>query len=257
MPATIKVKSPHDTARKQRESSAERVVAHFGNSLPALRLLCFFDDEDWRTLKDEEGAANRGFYSPIRPGGLWWPPNYLAECLVVEGQLAFEHLIYLHGSTCSSELGLTMTFAHELQHFIQRNNVPRVWAVNALANRTLQQLGRSEFEASGLRACDVPHEREARIVAKGVAENLFGADAVRRYIEAKVDERVTNQDVTDWECIRGLAASTPYHLPRETELFFPRLKSFRPQLERSLKELRDYDAAFQVLDLDALLSGIL
>jgi hypothetical protein len=255
VPPTIKVKSADEVVRKQRESTAERVVVHFGNSLPALPLLCFFDDEDWQALKVEEGVANRGFYSPIRPGGLWWPPDYLAECFFVDGRLAFEHLIYLHGSTCSSELGQTMTFAHELQHFIQYSTMRQVWAANRLAYAALRCMEPRQFKTSGLRACDIPHERQARIVAKGAAESLFGANIVNQYIEAKRTERVTEQDAADWECIRGFVASTPYDLAAETKLFFQRLKPYRPELERSLRDFHGDDPDIKEVDLDALLSG--
>jgi hypothetical protein len=35
----------------------------------------------------------------------------------------------------------------------------------------------------GLRWCDIPHDREARIVSKRTAEQVFGAELVRQYIE--------------------------------------------------------------------------
>ena len=255
MPPTVKVKSSDTAVRKHREDAAQRVIEHFAKRLPDRRLLCFFDDEDWHALKQEAGAANRGCYSPVRPGGLGWPPDYLSECLVVDSQFAFDDLVYLHGSTCECELGLTMTFAHELQHFVQHSILPTVWAANAVAAYTLRSLDSYDIEALRLRSCDIPHEREARIVAKRAAENLFGTDAVNQYIDAKIAERVNEQDVADWECIRGLVASTPYDLTRETKLFFPRLAAFRPRLERSFRYLRQSDPRFNDLNLDTLLGG--
>ncbi len=255
MPPTINVKSADEVVGKQRVTLAERVVAHFGKTLPDYHLLCFFDDEDWQALKDEAGPANRGFYSPVSLGSLWLPPDYLAECLIVDSQLAFEHLIYLHGSTCSTDIGLAMTFAHELQHFIQHSTQRQLWAANRLANTMLTYMEPRQFKASGLRACDIPHERQARIVAKGVTENLFGADVVSRYIEEKRTEGVTEQDGADWECIRGLDATSPYDLAAETKLFFQRLKPYRSQLARSLRDFYGDDPDIKDVDLDGLLSG--
>ena len=144
MPSTIKVKSADAAIRKQREATAERVIDYFGNKLPNDHVLCFFDDGAWQALKDEKGLSVRGFYSPITAVRLagWWGdvPNYLKDYLIVDGELPFDHLIYLLGSTCSTEIGLAMTFAHELQHFVQRTTARELWAANALAAATLDNI---------------------------------------------------------------------------------------------------------------------
>jgi hypothetical protein len=245
MPPAVKVKSADDTVRKQREEAAQHVIAHFGDRLPDFRLMCFFDDEDWQALKGPGMAANRGAY--IRKNYPLWQE----ACRFVSGLAGFDHFIYLHGSTCLNEVGLTMTFAHELQHFVQCGTVPRLLAVNSLALVALQNLDRLDLEALGLRTCDIPVEREARIVAKRVAENLCGVEMVRQYIDAKLAEFVTRQDAADWDCIRGLVASAPYDLAVETKLFFPRLRNCRSALER--EQANDPD--FKGIDLDALLKG--
>jgi hypothetical protein len=144
-----------------------------------------------------------------------------------------------------------MTFAHELQHFVQFGTVPKLLLENELACVTLQNLEKSDFEALGVRACDIPHEREARIVAKRVAEDLFGVEVVMQYIKAKMAQFITQQDAADWDCVDGLVASTPYDLAVETKLFFPRLRSCRLALEREQAN----DSNFEGIDLDALLSG--
>jgi hypothetical protein len=144
-----------------------------------------------------------------------------------------------------------MTFAHELQHFVQFGTVPKLLLQNELACITLQNLEKPDFEALGVRTCDIPHEREARIVAKRVAEDLFGVEVVRQYISAKKAQFITPQDAVDWDCIDGLVASTPYNLAAETKLFFPRLKNCRSALERE----KANDPDLGGIDLDALLSG--
>jgi len=73
----------------------------------------------------------------------------------------FASVIYLHGSTCEKDVGLTITFAHELQHFLQYANERRLWAVNSLLVN-LPNLPTEDLKA----IWDFPIEREARIVAK-------------------------------------------------------------------------------------------
>lgn len=111
----------------------------------------------------------------------------------------------------------------------------------------------SSFKALGLRACDIPHEREARIVTKRAAEDLLGAEAVRQHVEAKMAERVTEQDAVDWDCIQGLDVHAPYDLIGETLRFFPMLRGCRLELERALRVLQFDDVAFRQIDLNALL----
>lgn len=167
-------------------------------------------------------------------------------------KLAFDHVIYLHGSTCSNEVGLAMTFSHELQHFVQNGNSLSLWAANTLIPKLLK----SDIDALGLTWCDVPHEREARIVSKRIAENLFGAEVVTQYVDAKIAEHVTKDDAHDWKCIRGLATSTPYDLAAETALFFPRLKPYSQHLEDVLRDFKNNnDPDFKDVDLHALLKG--
>jgi hypothetical protein len=133
------------------------------------------------------------------------------------GSPAFDDFIYLHGSTCSNDVGLTMTLAHEVQHFMQRTHRTRLWAANTL----IPNLTKATIHALDLKWCDVPHEREARVVSKRVAGALFGVETVRNYIDSKIAERVTAADAADWQCIQGLSTSTPYDLAGETEVFFP------------------------------------
>ncbi len=68
-------------------------------------------------------------------------------------------------------------------------------------------------------------------------------------------EHVTEQDAADWECIRGLIAQVPYDLAAETKLFFQRLKPYRLQLERSLRDFHGDDPDIKGVNLDALISG--
>lgn len=112
-------------------------------------------------------------------------------------------------------MGLAWTFAHELQHFVQHVTAPEQWNAGRLI--------RNDIAYAGLGWCDIPSEREARIVAKRVSEALFGAEAVRLFIEAKISQCGGNKDdAADWECVRGLDTSLQYDLATETTLFFQR-----------------------------------
>jgi hypothetical protein len=244
------VKTTEEAARTQRYATAQRVIESLRQQLPACRLLCFLDDEEWQPYPDEDGVPNRGFYRPVAGNCSFWlqAPIYILEHLVVDGT-AFEDFIYVCGSTCSSTIGLTMTLAHELQHFAQHGEQEYLWAANSL----IPNLSKATVRALGLRSCDVPHEREARIVAKRTAEGVFGVERVQQYIDSKIAKAVTECEAADWECIRGLATSTPYDLARETKLFYPRLKDHRLELEQALRELQSELPGFPQVDLDELL----
>jgi hypothetical protein len=251
MHLTLDVKSADPEKKRHREALAQRVLDCL-QGRPDRRLLCFLDDEDWKAFKQVCGAAHRGFYSPIiLTERFWqWAPNYIWE-IVNPGELAFDDLVYLHGSTCSCGVGLAMTLAHELQHFLQHSEQTQLWAANSLVPR----LPKTALRALELRWCDIPLEREARIVSKRTAEQVFGAELVRQYIDHKIADRETDDDASDWQCVQGLAALAPYNLAEETRLFFPRLKGYRRELEQVLRDFQAENPDFLAVDLGALLSG--
>jgi hypothetical protein len=141
-----------------------------------------------------------------------------------------------------------MTVAHELQHCIQHTSVPHLWAASAL----IPQLSKSAIKTLGLRWSDVPHEREARIIAKKIAQGLFGEERVMQHIVTKAREFVTADDAADWDFIGRIDTSAPYDLALETALIFPKLRSCRRELEKVLKELSVIDPHFKQVDLAAL-----
>ncbi len=253
VPTTIEIKSDDPNVRTALSAAARRVLNQFGNSLPDLRLLCFFDDEDWQPFKDEMGPATRGFYAPIKetPFACW--PGYITKRIFVDDpssyppKRAFDHLIYVFGSSCTDKIGLAMTFAHELQHFVQYGFKRRVWAENFL----LPRLPREVIDLTGLTWFDIPIEREARATAKRIAEELFGADQVRHYIDCRIEGGITVQDADNWRLILQMNPSAPYNVADETTAVFQRVKRYRPQLEAILRELKN-DEDFKAIDLDLL-----
>jgi hypothetical protein len=263
-PFKIVVRSKDPAIKARREALAERVLAHFGDTLPNENLLCFFDEEDFRKLKDDVGAANRGLYQTIDVHALrfwvdeYWGawPHYVQECIVDGDERLFDHLIYLHGSSCSKDVGLTMTFAHELQHFVQHGDNLVLWAENTLISIVLRRvLKASDIASLGLIWSDIPIEREARCVSKQSAQALFGAAEVTEYIDGEIKEAGTRGDTADarnWRFMRDLDTSAPYDLERQTLSLFRRLKAYKSQLALVLHHLRS-DPAFETIDLDTIL----
>lgn len=252
MPVTLKVKSENADIKKQREIASQNVVTSFGLCLPDSRLLCFLDDEDPPALRGKYGRANRGLFGPVHANQdlpVQWPDS-VRSCIYFNDKFfgrtqAIDDLIYLYGSTCIDEVGLTMTLAHELQHSVQRAKMRNLWAANSL-------VGGLDMVGLKLTWADIPIEREARIKSKLVAECLFDEERVRQYIERRIAERITEDDVADWQFILTLTPSSSVDLVGSTQLLFERLKGNRPELEEMLREERVMgNPDFSDIDLDA------
>jgi hypothetical protein len=249
---TIEVKAREESISAAHRAGAQRVLeATEFKCFPDLKLLAFFDDNDAQCFMEAYGPDNRGvFFSAMVCTRKW--PAYLTRLLSAHSPdlslpecpecgdrrlYSYDGFIYLHGSTCDDPTALVMTFAHELQHFSQFGYHPSLWAENTL----LRNL-------PGLNTSDIPIEREARIIAKRVAEELCGADIVHQYILRKIADCVTTEDFDDWQWIERLDSSTSYDLARETELAFQRQIDFKGELKKRLQE-RSNDPNFRDVDL--------
>jgi hypothetical protein len=248
MPVSLITKSDNPAVK----AAAQRVLAYFGDSLARSAVLCFLDDVDWRRFKIEIGAANRGVFTVVRKNtfdGDFYPP-YFKNSILVGGKHLFDYAIYLHGSTCANEVGLTMTLAHELQHAIQHASIRQLWAANTLVN----ELDRTVIDATKLEWKDIPIEREARIVSKRAALQLHSEKPVEQYIDANIAANITPADVADWRFIRTLTSASSVDLVCETHLLFQRLKGYRPKLESALQRARAANPQdFGDISLDAFL----
>lgn len=258
MSITIKVRSKHEATRIRREKAAQRVVSHFGVCLPTSRVLCFLDNQNPSSLKQAFGAANRGLSGTVKDGddlSVW--PDYVQKCMHVDDnrfpytRRVIDQLIYLHGSVCIDEVGLTMTLAHELQHAIQHDQARKVWAVNSLI-RCLP----TAVDDLKLEWADIPIERDARIVAKRVALDLHGEQLVRGYIDKRSSEAVEPHDVADWNFVRGLTPSSSIDLVGVTHRLFHRLKDYKQEVEDALRE-RQSDSDFSDINLDEFFNSLL
>jgi hypothetical protein len=249
MPVKFHVKSADAEIKANREKTAQRVHDCFNSTLPDTRVLVFLDDEDCEELKSDLGATNRAIYIPIQddrsmPG----IPNYVrSKTYTYEGLQRIstvDDLVYLHGSSCADEVGMTMTIGHELQHVVQHNKTQVLWRVNALFNG----IGSKNVTMLGLRLSDIPIEVEAKIVGKRVAEEIFGQERVKQCIAKKIAD--VPDDIGDWKFVQTLMPSMTVDLEAETRRLLVRARPCREKLEDLWRRTRG--PSFFGVELDSL-----
>ncbi len=199
------------------------VEKHF--QFPARRLYRYFARTEDPSLEGPPmslGKYYRGFHVPRSAKTCL--PLYLDKCFFrplenfagvapIEQRFAFDNLIFIRASTCLDVTGFVLTYAHELQHFMQHGHTPRLSVVNFDL-----YLNMKVFESAAI-TTDVPHEREANIVSKRVAETMCGAEAVRAFAEEQVRfmEKVGEVDQkARWIFFRDIPSSTSYDLLEAT-----------------------------------------
>jgi hypothetical protein len=226
-----------DKGRRHKEI-ASQVRDYFVSNLPVhadARALCYLDDSDIAWLRELWGeGSNRGVHWPIRGQGLRdWPQdmwNTIAPVDLASGEITwpYDSIVYLHGSTCNMEVQLAMTLAHELQHFLQFTNQRRIWAINVLLAE-LPFLPTADLS----HWYDLPTEREARIIAKRVAVNIFGKSRVDEHIGTMARANSSSEDVADWEFIRVLDSNETYDLKAGTVSLVERHRRALEELQRT------------------------
>lgn len=112
-----------------------------------------------------------------------------------------------------------MTFAHELQHSYQFDRTPSLWVDNdrLKCHRVLKLY-------------EIPAEREARVVAKRIAEELCGVHVVREYISQKIidgqeKKAIGEDEVLDWQWIKEWDSAKQYCLQSETKMAVLKMNS--------------------------------
>lgn len=252
----LDIRSDDDDVRRQREVVAIRVLSYFEGRLPDLKLLCLLDDVDWEFLKSPDcaGKANRGVFIRTRDGVRIWPewqgwPDYLKELVCVvdsescKPNYVFDCLIYVHGRTCATGVGLTMTLAHEIQHFCQYGSQRKLWAANTLLSNL------PKMASVRITPWELPFEQDARIASKSAAEHLCGKEIVREYIDTKVGDAFGESERGDWRFVQQLTTPLPYDLFVETRRTLQRFAEYRPELRSIIEQLQD-DVDFRGFDLD-------
>jgi hypothetical protein len=232
------VKCRDANVKEAREATSGSVREYFKRQFKVptnLKVVCFFDDEDPDLFVAgcRLDAGTRGVHWPIRGGGLSGWPNYMWNVVAPPSNpdssgvtWPFDSLVYLYGSTCENELGLTITFANELQHFLQYANERQLWAANALLMRLF-----GNDSSLSKRPWEIPTEREARLVAKRVAVHLHGEESIRQHAVAKLSDSATGVDRGDWQFFRDIVTSDAYDLANETKRL---VQQHKPQLTKLL-----------------------
>lgn len=221
-----------DTNESVLKPICQKVEKEF--ALPARRLYRYFAVEDDADLARLMGAHFRGFHIPL--SGRNTLPEYLRECFFTpydefdlsksfEEMVSFDNLIYIRYETCSDLVGCVLTYAHELQHFMQHGHTPRLWAVNSALYHNL-----GAFDAAAT-PIDIPHEREANIVSKRVAEKICGEEAVRKYAQEQILSMEAAHEpaqATRWTFFRDVPSSTDYDALAAT---LPLVQKYKGQID--------------------------
>jgi hypothetical protein len=246
----LHVTSEDDEVRRHREEIARCVFEHFTPKLLSrARVICYLDDRDIDWLKQMWGGlSNRGVHWPIRGQGLNdWPQDMwdiIAGVDADSGEVSWPYasVIYLHGSTCNSDIQLAMTLAHELQHFVQFTTEQNLWAKNTLL-QNLPNLPRHNLR----HWFDLPVEVEARVTAKRVTEKLFGHEAVCLHIAKMIAARSSEEDAADWEFIKGLDPNWSYDIHHETAVL---VEEYWDELEILKRTICAQDRELGTVDLE-------
>jgi hypothetical protein len=255
MAPTIFIK-PHDPRFSEKHEWSARVLSEFTRPFPSETLLCFLDAEDWSPFKAGSDSANRGLYRPTQGSGYAdWPP-YVMKMLFGAPQRQFDHVIYLHNSTCSDKVGLSVTLAHELQHYCQYCCSRDLSQAGVLLLQFIGDVPVETTDALHLtKWSDVPHEREARIVSKKIAVSIFGPDLVHAFIAKSIASAADDADKVDLEFLQSIEPSDYfYDLRSETKLVYSRLAPYRSTLDRLIQE--DRSRRLENFKLDHLLSQV-
>jgi hypothetical protein len=246
---TVYVKSNDVSIREYRESLCKRVLEQFQAHLPSLRFLCFIDDVDSPSLKAKLGQANQGMHVNLGkyeslPECQRIPlPHYVESRLYdqTSRERIFDTLIYLHGSTCAVEVSMIITFAHELQHFLQYGNEPRLWVADAL----MTELARNKYISGFNNWQDFPSEHEAILVSKRVATRMCGEEAVRLYADSQITSATDNNEKYRWEFFQKLSLSTTFHFAAVVNAL---VQEYRVTLEADIALNRKNDPLCSSLD---------
>lgn len=224
------------SVRQARQQWAERVIAHFGDGLPNKRLLIVLDSRNCLDF----GEWNRGFFGPVNVASVFrWSQcvdHELYKIDPITGDISYLYVcaIYLQDRACADEARLTMTLAHEVQHYIQYCTAPDIRA----SNTVVSNLHKATIQQLHLDWHSLPIEREARIVAKYVGEELLGEQATMAHIERMEKEHHSPADAKDWAQTKLIDTSQPYDIRSETRELFKRLHPVTQELEKVLDGLR-------------------
>jgi hypothetical protein len=213
-----------------------QVLGHF--QLPAQRLLCYFDDADPPDVAEYAGRGYRGLFVRI-PGvdsEVWFPEYVRQHFIDNRWVLPFDNLIYLPGRTClsTSTTATVITFGHELQHFFQHRNADKVLRANTILTGYLL-----EFDPdTTVQPWNLPHEQDAMIASKRLAETVLGAEVVGRYVKSRID---AGEDVAYRGYFQGLSPSADFDLLAQTVPWVERYRTHLVGIEQREVDFSRFD----------------
>jgi hypothetical protein len=111
------------------EPLCQRVLEKY--QLPQHSLICIFDDKERPEFiaSDKYGENLCGLFEPVRKFHSECPDD-LDEYVLVNERFLCDVVIYMRCRTCHSPAGMVITFAHELQYFMQYGCKSKVYQAN-------------------------------------------------------------------------------------------------------------------------------
>lgn len=211
----------NENCKRELEPLCTRILQQY--ILPEESLYCIFDDKERSEFIQFPGFGSKycGFFWPVKRYGIddgIWPWEIVDHFSNVSQGVAFlcDVVIYLRKRTCDSRTGITITFAHELQHFMQYAYKFKIWRANAyLQDAAVPKL-------TNPHPWDFPVEYEAQFVSKLVAESIIGREEVNRYA---IDQISNCDDPEKWKFFLGLDTSQSFDLLEETKHWVQKYKN--------------------------------
>jgi hypothetical protein len=197
----------------------EAVLRYF--VLPPPSLVCIFDDHERPGFlhHPELGPNFCGFFLPLRQSGIGngvWAPELVTHIWDKQQvEFAYDASIYLRKRTCDEVTSMVITFAHELQHFMQYGHHNQEWQLQ----RCIQQVAAPRLIHP--RPWHFPGEHEAQLISKRVAEQLLGTEEVRRYADARI---ASGDDIEKWQFFLGLNPIDDFDFRQQTAQWVAKYK---------------------------------
>jgi hypothetical protein len=216
---------------EQLRQSCTDILSEF--RLPDRRLLCFFDVKQSDELAKKYGEG--GIHIAVGPKGLGngWPHDIQELLGMKQLSAAFDNLIYIPGDKYSKRrASLTVTLAHEVQHFLQCIDEPTAYSINCGIAKHLDIF-------TQLKAWEIPYEIDAMQRSKQVGNALLGSEAVEAFTIEQIEDATSSNNGSKlalWHFFQSLS-SEDSNIREETLRL----------LARSETELREMPDSFQKL----------
>ncbi|HEV2298458.1 MAG TPA: hypothetical protein VGR72_08075 [Candidatus Acidoferrales bacterium] len=197
------------TLEKTWESSCRDVLNLF--CLPDRRILCGFDSKGELSFEHLGYGNARAFHTPTNGFNSW--PVFL-ENVRCDDEGPVDSLIYVRLVPPTDDaLIFAVTFAHELQHFVQAWQSPKFYAASGFLSENLPSfdLGANAFET-----WRVPIERDAMIRSKQVAEAKFGRAFVAARVHSLIADGTSLLEVEEWKYFESLSPESVCDWQNET-----------------------------------------